>query len=149
MQICYNMRGTKNLLFFKQLKKMRNDENVFNKIKHLNELDTIFPEKIKSTKLNDEIKDIIFKEFRFKYIGKSSSNQKIIKEIFNAYFQKFIINTKQDKNKNITYEIPNKFELVQMYHFGLKFLKTKTDNDDDNSNEINEDIENEEPLLEW
>jgi hypothetical protein len=59
----------------------------------LNELDTIFPVNVKKTKLNDTIKDLIFSEFRFKYIGKSSTNQKILKEIYNTYFQKMMIIT--------------------------------------------------------
>jgi hypothetical protein len=111
----------KNLLFFKTFNKLRNEENIFNKIKNLNKLQSIFPIDVKKTKLNDDIKDKIFKEFRFKFISKTSTNQKIIKEIYNTYFQKMIINTYKDENKNISYVITEKDILDELYTFGLNF----------------------------
>jgi len=138
--------GRKLLFFFKQLKMLRNENNVFNKIKNLNEFDTIFPIDVKKTKLNEEIKNIIFNEFRFKYIGKSSTNQKIIKEIYNTYFNKFIITSVCDKNKHISYIVPNKDIIDQFYHFGLSFLKNKDQEDETEQVEAQElDLE---PILE-
>jgi hypothetical protein len=74
----------------------------------LNNLETIFPVEIKKTKLNDEIKDAIFKEFHFKFVSKSSTSQKIIQEIYNTFFQKFVVTTTKDLNENYNYLIKNK-----------------------------------------
>jgi hypothetical protein len=124
--------------FFKQLKMLRNENNIFNKIKQLNDFDTVFPMDVKKTKLNEDIKDLIFKEFRFKYIGKSSTHQKIIKEIYNTYFNKFIITTVCDKNKHISYIVPHKDIIDQFYHFGLSFLKTTDAEDEPEQKEVQE-----------
>ena len=57
----------------------------------MNIQDEIFIENpYKKTKLNPEIIDLIFKHFVFNYISKSSSPHKIVKEIYNTFFGKFI-----------------------------------------------------------
>jgi hypothetical protein len=66
-------------------------------------------------KLNSEIKDQIFSEFKFKFITAGSSVTKIIKEIYNTYFCKNIVVTMydNDKDKNAEYNID---ETVYEYH---------------------------------
>lgn len=115
-------------VFFKRLKQLRNNpDNIFQKVKELNQLQTIFPVDVKKTKLDDSIKELIFNEFRFKYVNKSSTNQIIVKEVINTFFQRFIINTKQNKSKHVTYEIKDKDVLDQFYHFGNNFLRMNVD----------------------
>jgi len=81
-------------LFFKQLKYVfLHPECVFNKIMRLNKLDTIFPTDVKKTKLDANIIEQIFTEFTFKNISRTSSPYKIIKEIYNVYFNKCIYST--------------------------------------------------------
>jgi hypothetical protein len=109
------------IFFFENLKKLLcNTDNLFNKIKELNKFNTIFPTDIKKTKLNPEIIDLIFKHFVFNYISKSSSPHKIVKEIYNTFFGKFIITTQTDINKHITYNIDN--NLKMLYDFACQYL---------------------------
>lgn len=58
-----------------------NENRIFNKIAEINKFEHCFSMNVKSTKLNTEIIDSIFKEFSFKYINKKSSTIKILKEI--------------------------------------------------------------------
>lgn len=110
------------IFFFENLKKLlSNTDNLFYKIKELNKLDTIFPTDVKKTKLNTEIIDLIFKHFVFNFISKSSSHHKIIKEIYNTFFGKFIIQTKYcQQNKNVSYIINN--DLKVLFEFACKYL---------------------------
>jgi hypothetical protein len=120
--------GMKIFVFFKRFKQLRNNPgNIFQKVKELNQLQTILPVDVKKTKLDNSIKDLIFNEFRFKYVNKSSTNQIIVKEVINTFFQRFIISTKQDKSKHVTYEIKDKDVLDQFYHFGNSFLRMNVD----------------------
>ena len=50
-----------------------NENRIFNKIAEINKFEHCFSMNVKSTKLNTEIIDSIFKEFSFKYINKKSS----------------------------------------------------------------------------
>ena len=80
------------LFFFSQLKYcLLTPTSVFNKIAVLNKLPTIFPTDIKKTKLNSEILEQIFSEFSFKFITKTSSPHKILMEIYNVYFAKYVV----------------------------------------------------------
>ncbi len=107
--------------FFDNLRNLlSNNDNLFNKIKELNKLDTLFPVDVKKTKLNTEIIDLIFKNFVFNYISKTTSPHKIIKEIYNTFFGKFIITTKTDTNKNVIYDIDN--NLKMLYDFACQYL---------------------------
>jgi hypothetical protein len=81
--------------FFKQLTKAMEDNNsVFKKIAILNNCE-FFPN-LKKIKLNDEIKEQIFKEFKFKFITTKSSNQKIVSDTYNLFFKHHIIHSTQD-----------------------------------------------------
>jgi hypothetical protein len=111
------------LFFFEQLKKVFfNVNHIFNKIMKLNKLQTIFPLDVKKVKLNPEILEQIFTEFSFKFITKSSSSYKILKEIYNVYFGKCIVKTMYDNNENqhINYSIDE--NVYNFYDFGKQYL---------------------------
>jgi hypothetical protein len=103
------------------MKTVNSKNGIFNRIQNLNNLSNIFPLDVVKTKLNDEIKQDIFKEFRFKFIATSSSSCKIIKEIYNCYFQHFIITTEHDSNNNTKFLIPKKNVYDQFYSFGKSY----------------------------
>ena len=106
------------LFFFEQLKYVLLNENcVFNKIMKLNKLETIFPSDIKKTKLNKEIIDQIFTEFSFKFIDKTSSAFKIIKEIYNVYFGKALIKTLISPDKHATYFLADEQIVYSFFYF--------------------------------
>lgn len=105
---------SKYLFFFQRMSLILSDKNhIFNKIAELNKLPHLFPVDVKKTKLNDELKTQIFKEFSFKYITKESFTPKIVKEIYNTYFTKHIIQSQFDECKNVTYIID---PLIEKYH---------------------------------
>jgi len=92
-------------MFYNRLALVFSDNNnVFNEIAVFNGMDRLFPTDVKKVKLNDTLKEKIFKEFSFKYITKMSATCKIVKEIYNLYFGKFVINLNYDDNKNVKYE---------------------------------------------
>jgi hypothetical protein len=107
--------------FFRQLKyNLLTPTSVFNKIKEFNKLPCIFPADIKKTKLNSEIIEQIFKEFTFKFITKTSSPHKILKEIYNIYFTKHVVKTSYDKKKNINYFVEEIW--TEYYEFAKEYL---------------------------
>lgn len=93
--------------FFKRLSSILTDkDHIFNQIAEFNKFKHLFPTEVKKTKLNDEIKQRIFKEFSFKYVSSSSAVSKIVKEIYNTYFGKNIIKIEYYENsKDITYYV--------------------------------------------
>jgi hypothetical protein len=93
--------------FFKRLGTiLLNENHIFNKIASHNKLTNLFPVDVKKTKLTDELKQEIFKEFSFKFITDGSTTTKIIKEIYNTYFNKHIVTTTYYNNsKDMIYEI--------------------------------------------
>jgi len=111
------------LFFFEQMKKVfLNDNHIFNKIMKFNKLATVFPIDVKKVKISPEILDQIFTEFSFKFITKTSSSYKILKEIYNVYFGKNIIKTIYDnnENQNIIYFIDA--NIYNLYEFGKENL---------------------------
>ena len=107
-KVMANIWDNKYLFFFNRLGVILKDENhLFNQIAVQNNYTQFFPLDIKKTKLNDEIKKRIFKEFSFKYITDGSSSIKISKEIYNTYFGKHIILAFYDAldKKNIRYVV--------------------------------------------
>jgi len=106
--------------FFKRLANILKDENnLFNQIADLNKLNKLFPNEVKKIKLSQEIKDRIFKEFSFKFIGNSSATTKITQEIYNTYFNKKIITIHYDANKHANYlvdqSVYNFYEIAKEY----------------------------------
>ena len=121
---CWEQRD---LFLFKRFKTILNDENnIFNKIKAFNGLDSIFTEDIKKLKLNFEIVAEIFEQFEFKYLTPKSAHITIIKAVYNTYFNQEMIVTKQQKSKNCVHEFPNYDECVQKFEFAKIYMK-KTD----------------------
>ena len=102
---------------------------------------TIFPIDVKKTKLDDDILTDVFKQFSFKYINKSSASQKILKEIYNTYFNKFIITTKYDKTRNTEYEVNE--DVYEYYEYAKTNYKLDKEVicmiEDDDNNDIIED----------
>ncbi len=99
------------------------DDCIFNRISEFNKLPHLFPCDVKSTKLNQEIMNNIFKEFSFKFINKKSASTKIFKEIYNTFFGKEVIKTNIDENKNAHYNVHNCFPLL--YEFCKEYLILK------------------------
>ena len=97
---------------------LEDEENIFNKIKKFNVWGNVFDIDFRKSKLNDDLKDEIFNQFAFKYVGKQSNVMKILKEIYNAYFGRFIIETSVDANKNISYKMD-----IDTYKFIGEFIK--------------------------
>jgi hypothetical protein len=97
----------KMVFFFERLAYiLSTPDHLFNEIAALNGLPHLFPINIKKIKLNADIIDRIFKLFCFKFISPSSSTTKIVKEIYNTYFNKHIIVTQYEKeDTNVKYEI--------------------------------------------
>lgn len=107
------------LFFFNQMRRYleQGKISVFNKIKELNSLESIFTFDPKKLKLNDDIKAKIFSEFKFKYLNQSSSNLKIIHEIYNTFFGVKIIKTNYtETSKAVNYSIE------PMWDIWLKFV---------------------------
>lgn len=133
-------------VFFERLANVLNDDNnLFVKIQKLNNLKTCFPISMNSMKLNDELKDEIFSTHSFKYLTKETTPKKILKEIYNLYFNKKVIDTRYDKNKNVEYIInPNAFEYYEFAKENYKLEKDKKNKcliDDDN-----EEVKTEKPI---
>lgn len=108
--------------FFKRMGTILLDDNhLFNKIANHNAFKKFFPTDVKKTKLNDELKERIFKDFSFKYITAGSSTTKIIKEIYNTYFGKRIISSQYYENsKDVTYSIDE--DVYDYYEFAKNNL---------------------------
>jgi len=107
-------------IFFKRMCSVfSNKNNIFNKIAEENNFRTLFPNDVKKVTLTPDLKDLIFKQFSFKNVKPMSANCKIVKEIYNLYFGKFMIKI-ECENKKPKYTID---ELVHEYHdFGKKYL---------------------------
>ena len=105
------------------------EENLYFKIQEFNKWDSIFPEdaQLNKVKLNDELVDEIFKQYHFKDLTKASKPKAIIKNIYNSYFGKNIINSCTDNNKH--YKLTIKDETRMLYHFSLNNLKARNTNE--------------------
>lgn len=114
------------LFFFEQLKYIfTHPDCLFNQIMKFNKLDPkkqIIPTNVTKTKLTKEILQLIFEQFCFKYIDKSSHPNKIITEIYNTYFGKQIIQTKLDLNKHSVFIIPDELLHSELFRFAAEFL---------------------------
>lgn len=123
---------------------LSNPNSVFHKISKLNDWD-LFPryeplEHIKSVKLNDEILDQIFTEFKFKFISRTSYPLKILTAVYNLYFKSVVISTFTNEQKHTSYFIgcnclPEKLEWIKVAYiirddFGT-FTKVIKEGDDD------------------
>lgn len=110
------------LFFFERLGQLKsNPNNLFNKLKELNNWNTLFPSNLTKAKMSPEIIDEIFKEFDFKYITKDSHKNKIFKEIFNTYFAYHVITITYPKGKNPIYNI--NIDLDEYCEIAEKYLR--------------------------
>jgi hypothetical protein len=99
-------------------------ENVFNQIMELNKLKNIFPVDIKQTKLNNTMKIFICKKFKFLKLNEKSSNNLLIKEIYNQFFESIIIKSHTDKKQGVTnYIIEN--DLITIIYDFIRLYATK------------------------
>lgn len=114
----------KQLSFFfcRNFELLTKPNNIFNSIKELNGSDCIFPQDITKTKLNEQILDDIFKQFNFKFITRKSSKDKILKEIFNTYFARKIVDTKYTKGHNVEYKVEHAY-YNELYNFAKDYLR--------------------------
>ena len=147
--------------FFNSVLKLKeNDDNIYEKIKEFNKWSSIIPtnEELNKVILSKELIKTIFEEYHFAKLTEKSSAKKIIKNIYNAFFGKKIIESKLDLNKtNVKFIISDTTRI--MYEFGLRKLKTnhiKSDNEEDpfinetniiKIDTIDEDEEEEEIIL--
>jgi hypothetical protein len=95
------------VFFFERLAHiLSTHDHLFNDIAKINNLTDILPIDVKKMKLDEPLKERIFKLFSFKYINSSSATIKIIKEIYNTYFGKHLITCdylKKDGNEKGTH----------------------------------------------
>jgi len=99
------MAWNENLFFFltRVAKMMVNENHLFRRLADLNSFD-LFPKDITKMVLTPGILDAIFTEFTFKNLTRASSSKKIIKEIYNTYFNKTVVMSEYNSStKNVRY----------------------------------------------
>jgi len=131
-----------NAYFIKQCKRLiSNPDNIFDKIRILNNEETIFPTDIKSIVLNDAIIQQIFNEYEFKYVHSKSGKAKIIENMFNAYFGKKIVKfIYPTKDRTPTYDIPHYEEFVFFYDFTKNYSTDFVVEEEEEGEEQEEEI---------
>jgi hypothetical protein len=110
--------------FFDKIKELKeNEDNVYNQIRSFNKWSSIFPtdEQLNKVKLNDALINLIFEQYHFKDLNKTSSHKCIIKNIYNSYFGKKVIGSIQDGKNNFKLTITD--EVKEMYIYGLHNIK--------------------------
>lgn len=109
---------------FEKMNKLRDEDHFFYQIQKLNEWDSIFPPEdfdFEKIQINDSIKDKIFENMNFKWIGKQTATKKLMKEVYNEFWGMSLIKSKLDENKHAIYSYGSKLEsLKKFYKFGLK-----------------------------
>lgn len=87
-----------------------NPNSVFKKIQALNHMTSIFSlENIHKTKINEEIRTQIFKEYVFKNLSITSATISILVNIYNTFFGTFILLPVYLENKHVKYIIDSSF----------------------------------------
>ena len=130
----------------KLLELKQNEDNIFKKIESFNKWNSIFPteEQLNKNKFSEEIKDQIFNEYHFtKLTREKSSSNVIIKNIYNAFFNKNVIMSIESKTH---YKMCIPDEVYEMYQFGMNNLKLSQTNINIDDPFINDD-ENEITIL--
>jgi hypothetical protein len=109
---------------FEKMTKLRNEDHFFHQIRKLNEWDTIFPPEefeFDKIKINDSIKNDIFENMNFKWIGKQTATTKLMKEVYNEFWGMTLIKSKLDENKHAIYNYSKQIQTIKnLYDFGLK-----------------------------
>jgi hypothetical protein len=110
-------------LFFDGLTQLLKDKsNVFEKIRAFNNWESIIPTDIElnKVKLDTDLTKEIFEKFHFANLTEKSSKSIIIKNIYNAFFGKKLIDSKTDKSRNVKYFISDTTR--RLYTFGINNL---------------------------
>ena len=110
-------------LFFDGLTQLLKDKsNVFEKIRAFNNWESMIPTDIElnKVKLDTDLTKEIFEKFHFANLTEKSSKSIIIKNIYNAFFGKKLIDSKTDKSKNVKYFISDTTR--RLYTFGVNNL---------------------------
>ncbi len=91
---------------------------------------TIFPidDQFNKVKLNDALIDRIFNEYHFKDLEKNSTAKCIIRNIYNAFFNKNVTKSKTKDKKNYTLYVDEK--AIRMCEYGIQHLKRYVKTDD-------------------
>lgn len=96
--------------FFEKYRDIDETENVFKEIQESNKWETIFPpSSFKSIKIEQTTIDKIFSCYNFRTLTKCSSKNLIFKDIMNKKFEKNIIITETDSNKNVSWKVSEDF----------------------------------------
>jgi hypothetical protein len=102
LELAWNEKMT---FFFDKLGYLKqNPTHFFNRLKDVNGWSSVFPEcPIIKIKMPSDIKADILKNFTFKRPSMDMKNAHLIKESYNAFFNRNIITTIYDENKNCNY----------------------------------------------
>lgn len=121
-----------NFFLIKLKHTMISPTNLFKKLQIYNRLDGLFPTSIDGLKTTPELINLIFKQFTFRSTNKTECSKKILKDVYNSYFNQQIIISKYNKDtKNTTYTIDPLYNVY--YAFCLDNLRI-TEEDVDASN---------------
>lgn len=114
--------------FFKRLASVLATENhLFRQIAAENKYPNVMPTAdVKKSKLSDELRERIFKEFSFRCVNMHSSPTKILKEIYNAYFGKNVIKTETDGSRNVKYTVDEHIDELVTFAKANLLLDTQT-----------------------
>ena len=114
--------------FFKRLASVLATENhLFRQIAAENKYPNVMPTAdVKKSKLSDELRERIFKEFSFRCVNMHSSTSKILKEIYNAYFGKNVIKTETDDAKHAKYIVDERMDELVTFAKANLLLDTQT-----------------------
>lgn len=118
--------------FFKQVRRLlENPKNIFSQLQQANGWPSIFPIDIRKTTIPPDVKDQIFREFKFKFVHPKSSVPKIIEQVYNSYFMRRIIHTDyKDKNEHVSYSVVEQPLLEFYYAFCSNYIKPSISNPD-------------------
>ena len=106
--------------FFNAIVKLKEDDNnIYEKIKTLNKWNSIIPsdEELNKVILTSELIKTIFEEYHFAKLTEKSGARKIIKNIYNTFFGKRIIESRIDKSRNVKFTISETTRT--MFDFGM------------------------------
>jgi len=113
--------------FFKRVASvLANENHLFCQIAAENKYPNVMPCDVKKSKLSDELRERIFKEFSFRCVNMHSATSKILKEIYNAYFGKNVIKTEMDDAKHAKYIVDERMDELVTFAKANLLLDTQT-----------------------
>lgn len=129
IEIAFN---EKYINFINAIKTLKKDENnIFEKIRANNNWIGVITDLPTDDQLNKKIKlskeliDEIFEKFYFKDLTKNSSANCIVKNIYNNYFNKQVIQTKKESEKNYKSFIPETTREIYQFSFTNLYVFNK------------------------